>query len=167
MSDDKIRELCESTQSLLKEAAGRIEQFLNGTTLDRLNPDRDEALQEFYRDFLSDMRHLLVFCEVVYEKLGVALRRRKFNAEFAEKVLYEAYHECVNRYFFPKMESYSEDGRYAYTGQDAIRFRKKPVRAVRDLTVDLLRIFEKLREDLAYYETDYVTHRRLQGEQIR
>jgi hypothetical protein len=167
MSEDKVKALCDSTQKLLKEAAGKIEQFLNETTLVQLNPDQDPAMQEFYRDYLSDMRHLLVFCEVVYEKLGVALRRRKFNGEFAEKVLYEAYHECVNRYFFPKMECYSEDGRYAYTGQDAIRFRKKPVRAVRDLTLELMRIFEQLREDLAYYETDYVTHRRLQGEEIR
>ncbi|CAH1204413.1 hypothetical protein PAECIP111891_02502 [Paenibacillus allorhizoplanae] len=81
-------------------------------------------------------------------------------------MLYEVYHTCVNTFFYPKNECYSEDGRYAYTGQDAIRFRKKPSREVRDLTIELSKVFEELREDLAYYETDYITQRRMQGEKV-
>jgi hypothetical protein len=80
--------------------------------------------------------------------------------------LYDTYHNAINAFFYPKHECYSEDGRYAYTGQDAIRFRKKPTRAARDITLELSKTFEQLREELAYYETDYVTQKRLQGERV-
>jgi enamine deaminase RidA (YjgF/YER057c/UK114 family) len=161
-----VKALCEATLSRLKDAVTHLESFLNHHSLEILNPERDAAMEEFYKDFLSDMRHLLVFSELACEKLGICLRRRAFNVEFAEKVLYDVYHNCINGFFYPKNECYSEDGRYAYTGQDAIRFRKKPIRAVRDITIGLSKLFEELREDLAYYETDYVTQKRMQGENI-
>jgi hypothetical protein len=161
-----VKNVCESTKASLKDAIDKLEQFLNHQTIDSLNTEQDPAMEEFYKGFLTDMRHLLVFCEVDYEKLGVALRRPNFNTEYAERVLYDTYHNGVNNFFYPKNECYSEDGRYAYTGQDAIRFRKKPCRSVRDLTIELSKIFEVLREDLTYYETDYITQRRMQGEKV-
>ncbi|CAG7620221.1 YpuI family protein [Paenibacillus allorhizosphaerae] len=161
-----VKNVCETTRTKLSEAIGKMETFLNGHALQQLNTDNDEAMEEFYKGFLTDTRHLLVFCEVAYEKLGVALRRPNFNVDYSEKVLYEVYHNCVNSFFYPKNECYSEDGRYAYTGQDAIRFRKKPVRVVRDLTIELSKLFEALREDLSYYETDYITQKRMQGEKV-
>ncbi|GAB7053740.1 MULTISPECIES: YpuI family protein [Paenibacillus] len=161
-----VKNLCETTRAKLSEAIAKMETFLNERSLQQLNTDKDEAMEEFYKGYLSDIRHLLVFSEVSYEKLGVALRRPNFNVEYAEKVLYEVYHSCVNNFFYPKNECYSEDGRYAYTGQDAIRFRKKPTREVRDLTIELSKIFETLRDELAYYETDYITQKRMQGEKV-
>lgn len=163
MAVHNVKELCESTRDKLKQAIGQMESFLNSNTLEQLNPQHEEELDTFYRDFLTDLRHLIVFSEVSYEKLGIALRRPTFHTEYAEKVLYDVYHNCINHFFYPKNECYSEDGRYAYTGQDAIRFRKKPVRQVRDITIALSKIFEELREELTYYETDYVTQIRLQG----
>ncbi|MBP1992833.1 YpuI family protein [Paenibacillus eucommiae] len=162
----KVKNICESAQSKMKEATGKMEVFLNQNSLPLLNVENDPAMEEFYRGYLQDTRHLLVFCEVAYEKLGVCLRRPTFNVDFSEKVLYEVYHTCVNAFFYPKNECYSEDGRYAYTGQDAIRFRKKPIRELRDLTIELSKIFEELREELSYYETDYITQRRMQGEKL-
>ncbi|MBP1156313.1 MULTISPECIES: YpuI family protein [unclassified Paenibacillus] len=161
-----VKNLCETSRTKLSEAIAKMESFLNEHSLQQLNTDNDEAMDEFYKGYLSDTRHLLVFSEVSYEKLGVALRRPNFNVEYAEKVLYEVYHSCVNSFFYPKNECYSEDGRYAYTGQDAIRFRKKPTRVVRDLTIELSKIFEMLRDELAYYETDYITQKRMQGEKV-
>ncbi|MGG1600092.1 YpuI family protein [Paenibacillus naphthalenovorans] len=161
-----VKNLCETTRAKLSDAIAKMETFLNERSLQQLNTDKDEAMEEFYKGYLSDIRHLLVFSEVSYEKLGVALRRPNFNVEYAEKVLYEVYHSCVNNFFYPKNECYSEDGRYAYTGQDAIRFRKKPTREVRDLTIELSKIFETLRDELAYYETDYITQKRMQGEKV-
>ncbi|MEB3100671.1 YpuI family protein [Ferviditalea candida] len=166
MAAQQVKNLCESSRTKLKEAIEKTELFLNSYNLPQLNADGDQAMDEFYRGFLTDMRHLLVFSEVSYEKLGLCLRRPNFNVDYAEKVLYDVYHNCVNSFFYPKNECYSEDGRYAYTGQDAIRFRKKPVRAVRDITLELSKIFEELREDLSYYETDYITQRRMQGEKV-
>ncbi len=166
MTTQQVKGLSESTRAKLKEAISKAELFLNNHSLIQLNPDQNQELDEFYSGFLSDMRYLLVFCEVAYEKLGLSLRRPNFNQESTEKILYDTYYNCVNGFFYPKNECYSEDGRYAYTGQDAIRFRKKPVRAVRNITLELSKIFEELREDLSYYETDYMTQRRMQGERI-
>ncbi|MNI76189.1 hypothetical protein D3C73_1324000 [compost metagenome] len=135
---------------------------MNHYSLTLLVEDQDEEMGLFYRGFLSDLRQLLVFSEECYEKLGIVLRRGTFDEESAEKVLYRVYHDCVNRFFYPKNESYSEDGRYAYTGQDAIRFRKKPTRPARDVVMAITTTFEELRDDLTYYESEYLTQLRLQ-----
>lgn len=166
LAEYNVKNLCETTRGKLKVAIEKLELFLNHHSLPQLNSDGEEEMEEFYRGYLSDCRHLNVFCEVAFEKLGVSLRRPNFNVEYTEKALYEVYHTCVNSFFYPKNECYSEDGRYAYTGQDAIRFRKKPNRTVRDLTIELSKIFEGVREDLSYYETDYITQRRMQGEKV-
>jgi hypothetical protein len=166
MAVHNVKNLCETTRTKLKEAIAKMELFLNNHSLKQLVPDQDEAMDQFYRGFLADLRHLLVFSEVAYEKLGISLRRPNFNVDYAEKILYDVYHNCINNFFYPKNECYSEDGRYAYTGQDAIRFRKKPSREVRDIVLELSKIFEELRDELGYYETDYITQKRMQGEKV-
>lgn len=161
MAIQEVKNLCESTRTKLKEAIAKLEIFLNYHSIAHLNGEQNGAMDEFYRGFLADMRHLLVFSEVASEKLGISLRRPNFNVEYAQKVLYDVYHNCVDHFFHPKNECYSEDGRYAYTRQDTIRFRKRPIRSVRDITLELSNIFEELREDLAYYETDYMNKQKL------
>ncbi len=165
MSQSNIQQLCVTAKEQLTIAINIMESFLNNITLLQLVDGQDEAANIFYQGYLSDLRHLLVFSEVCREKLGIVLRRGTFDQESAEKALYSVYHDCINRFFYPKNESYSEDGRYAYTGQDAIRFRKKPVRSARDLILDITGVFEELREALAYYESDYLTQLRLRKSQ--
>lgn len=165
MPSTNVKSLSESTRDKLKLAIGQLELFLNQHALPQLaSEDQDNEAELFYKGLLSDLRHLLVFSEVAYEKLGVALRRPNFDDDFAARVLYEVYHQCVNAFFYPKNECYSEDGRYAYTGQDAIRFRKKPVRDARDTVLSVSKVYEELRDDLSYYESDYMTQRRMQGQ---
>ncbi|MDN4599886.1 hypothetical protein B2I21_24515 [Chryseobacterium mucoviscidosis] len=164
MSAANVQKTCESTREKLKPAIDRIEQFLNENALPELDQNQTEESSAFYKGFLSDLRHLLVFSEVSYEKLGVVLRRANFDVDFAEKALYNTYHQSINSFFYPKNECYSEDGRYAYTGQDAIRFRDKPIRAVRDVILEISKTYEELRDDLAYYESDYLTQRRMQNQ---
>jgi hypothetical protein len=159
-----IKALSESSRDKLKAAIDPIEQFLNHNALGQLATEDNPDSQIFYSGLLSDLRHLLVFSEVAYEKLGAVLRRPNFDNELAERALYEVYHNGVNSFFYPKNECYSEDGRYAYTGQDAIRFRAKPVRSARDVILSISRIYEELRDDLSYYESDYLTHRRMQSQ---
>mgnify|MGYP001485579334 FL=1 len=163
MPATNLKALAESSREKLKTAIDPIEQFLNNQSLATLADSGQPDVVAFYAGLLSDLRHLLVFSEVAYEKLGAVLRRPNFDNELAERALYEVYHNGVNSFFYPKNECYSEDGRYAYTGQDAIRFRVKPVRAARDVVLGISRIYEELRDDLAYYESDYLTHRRLQS----
>jgi hypothetical protein len=158
-----IKGLAESSREKLKSAIQELEQFLNGHALPELAPDPSEDTLHFYRGLLSDLRHLLVFSEVSYEKLGTLLRRPNLDIDQTERALYEVYHHCVNAFFYPKNECYSEDGRYAYTGQDAIRFRMKPIRVVRDVILNISKYFEALREELSYYESEYLTQRRLQN----
>lgn len=164
MPADNLQQLCAETREKLKSAISTMELFLNEHTLPQLAAGQDEETIHFYKGFLSDLRHLLTFSEVSFEKLGIVERRPNFDTEFAEKELYRVYHSCVNSFFYPKNESYSEDGRYAYTGQDAIRFRKKPIRPARDVIMDITKIYEELRDDLNYYESDYLTARRMQAE---
>ncbi|TJY43405.1 DUF3907 family protein [Cohnella pontilimi] len=159
-----VKGLAESSREKLKTAIAELETFLNGHALQQLVQEDTPEAKSFYGGLLSDLRHLLVFSEVAYEKLGALLRRPNFDVDLAERALYEVYHHCVNAFFYPKNECYSEDGRYAYTGQDAIRFRLKPVRAARDVVLNVSRIYEELRDDLSYYESDYLTQRRMQGQ---
>ncbi|MEC0091882.1 YpuI family protein [Paenibacillus macquariensis] len=165
MSAANVQKLCESTREKLKKGIESTEIFLNEHALPQLTSDQpDEDMVLFYKGFLSELRHLLVFSEVSYEKLGVVLRRANFDIEFAEKALYNVYHHCVNNFFYPKNESYAEDGRYAYTGQDAIRFRIKPIQEARSIILDINKVYEELRDDLTYYESDYLTERRMQSQ---
>lgn len=165
MPSANVNSISESTRNKLKDAVNQLEPFLNNYALSQLSEkDSSEEAQLFYKGLLSDLRHLLVFSEVSVEKLGVLLRRPNFDTDFAERALYEVYHQCVSAFFYPKNECYSEDGRYAYTGQDAIRFRYKPIREARDIVLSVSKIFEELRDELAYYENDYMTQRRMQGQ---
>jgi hypothetical protein len=166
MNLDTIHRRCATTHRQFEYVISTIEPFLNATTLSALNPDANEEMEQFYRGYLSDIRQLLVLTERINEKLSALLRRPTFHAEQGERLLYDAYHHSINSFFYPKYECYSEEGRYAYTGQDAIRFRKKPHRTIRDLTLSLATIFEELREELAHYETDYMNQKRLTGERV-
>ncbi|WP_239617399.1 YpuI family protein [Cohnella mopanensis] len=164
MPATNIKALAESSRDKLKAAIDPIEQFLNHNALEQLAQADIPDSTLFYSGLLSDLRHLLVFSEVAYEKLGAVLRRPNFDNDLAERALYDVYHNGVNSFFYPKNECYSEDGRYAYTGQDAIRFRTKPVRVARDIILSISRVYEELRDDLSYYESDYLTHRRMQSQ---
>ncbi len=160
-----IRDLTETASERLKAAVLLLEPFLNNNGMMQLTDgDETDAAKEYYSGLLADLRHLLVFCEVHIDKLWVLHRRTQSSDEHAARALYEVYHQCVNAFYYPKHECYSEDGRYAYTGQDAMRFRYKPDSNVRILVLELAKTFEELRDELAFYESDYMTKRRMQGQ---
>ncbi|ATO50757.1 DUF3907 family protein [Brevibacillus laterosporus] len=164
MSDAHVKQLCEDTFMRLKKVSIEVERFLNQTTLADLVERSGDAqeYEAYYGSYLSDLRRLLVYAENAYEKLGICLRRARFNEEFAEEALYQVYHTCVINFYYPKGEVYDEDGRYSYTGQDCIIFRKEVTPDLETLTLGLSRIFEPLRDELQYYETDYITKKRMQ-----
>lgn len=165
MPEIHLRELCEDSYHRLKKTAMELEKFLNSTTLESLvNSSGDpEEYQPYYRAYLSDLRNLLVHCEKVYENIGICLRRSQFNKDFAEECLFHLYHTCVNLFFYPKGEVYEEDGRHSYTGRDAIIFRKEVTPQLKALTLSLSKTFEYLRDELQYYETDYITMKKMSG----
>jgi hypothetical protein len=158
-----LKETCEGTHTVLKKIAAQLETYLNEVTLQQLLQAASDADQQegYFRGYLQDLRHLLVNCENTYEKIGITLRRAQFNEDFAEEGLYQAYHSCVNLFFYPRNESYEEDGRHSYTGRDAIIFKQEVNPELKKLTLTLSKMFEKLRDDLMYYETDYITKKRM------
>ncbi|WP_027417808.1 DUF3907 family protein [Aneurinibacillus terranovensis] len=163
MPEIQLKEICEESYHGLKKVCREVEKFLNSNTLAQLvqSSPEPEEYDEYYSNYLSDLRHLLVNCENAYERLGICLRRAQFNKEFAEEALYHVYHSCVNLFFYPKGEVYEEDGRNSYTGRDAIIFRKEVTPPLKELTLGLSKIFEYLRDELQYYETDYITMKRM------
>lgn len=163
MPETQLKEICEESYKRLKKVCMELEKFLNATTLAQLvqsSPD-PEQYEAYYRNYLSDLRHLLVNSENAYEKLGICLRRAQFNKDFAQEVLYLVYHTCINTFFYPKGEVYEEDGRNSYTGRDAIIFHKEVTPELKALTLGISKVFEYLRDELQYYETDYVTMKRM------
>jgi hypothetical protein len=149
-----IKEKCEQTKRDLKLVQIDLENCLNECNLNSFDSSNEEDI--FYnKGLLSDLRHLIVSVENHYEKIASILRNPKFNETKAENFLYEIYHDCINKFFYPQNESYSEDGRYAYTNRDAIRFRKKFNAEVKRMIVKISKVFEKMREYLSYYEINY------------
>lgn len=164
MPAEQTKDLCKLTRERLKEVNRMLEEFLNYNHVPKLleESSREEGMEQYVKEYLSDLRHLLVSCEIGYEKVSLVLRRARFNEEFAEKVLHEVVHVCIYNFYYPKNEVYEEDGRYSYTHHDAIQFRKPPADSLRKLTISLSKIFEELRDELEYYETDYETRMRMQ-----
>ncbi|MBA4492810.1 DUF3907 family protein [Paenactinomyces guangxiensis] len=165
MPAEETKQLCILTREKLRDAKQELEQFLNNhcvTQLTEGQTDQPAETEAYICDFLADLRHLSVACELGYEKVSLVLRRAKFNHDFAEKVLSEIVHSCIYCFYYPRNEVYEEDGRYSYTSVDAIKFRQTPPEPLRQITVSLSKIFEILRDELEYYETDYVTRIRMQ-----
>lgn len=167
MPAEQTKQLCVMTREKLRDAKEQLEDFLNYNSVHQLiegqssNPDTEKYICEF----LSDLRHLVVVCELGYEKVSLVLRRATFSEEFADKVLGEIVHSCVYGFYYPRNEVYEEDGRYSYTAQDAIQFRENTPSGLQQLVFSLSKIFEYLRDELEYYETDYFTRVRFQKAQ--
>lgn len=163
MPSEQTKQLCKLTKDQLRDIKEELDNFLSYVSIPQLLEDEQvlEEKVEYVREFLRDLRHLSVACEISYEKISLVLRRARFKHEFAEKVLSEIVHSCIYSFYYPKHEVYEEDGRYSYTNQDAIKFRQSPPEPLRKLTVSLSKKFEVLRDELDYYETDYFTRLRM------
>lgn len=168
MPTEQTKQLCVFTREKLREAKEKLEHFLNYHSVPQLIADHsqpDEEQIQYYCDYLADLRHLSVSCDINYEKISLVLRRAKFNHDYAEKVLNEVVHSCISYFYYPLHEVYEEDGRYCYTNQDAIKFRQTPAEPLKEITLSLSKIFQDLRDELEYYETDYVTRIRMRNVQ--
>ncbi len=163
MPETQIKELVILSEDVLTKIQSPLEDFLNYYTVPQLVSSNNQKDLEHTKYILSDMRHLLVSCENTLNKLGVVSRSKQFNKDFAEHVLYETVHLCVNKFYYPDHELYEEDGRNAYTGKDAITFTYDHHTKIKETILSLSKYFEVLREELNYYETDYITKKRLEG----
>jgi hypothetical protein len=143
-------------EAFLTTAIQTFEDYLNRTTLAQLEQGKEEDLF-YYKQILFNLRKLLVYSEEGLEACKVILQSDPFQKAAAEKTLYRIYHQCIVEFFSPKNDAWYEDSRSAYTGKNSIKFYKPVPEEFQQMVKSLEGDFQKLREDLEYYETDYRT----------
>ena len=143
-------------KDFLGQTVSKLEDFLNGSTLKGLESE-EAGNPEYYKFVLSTIRKLNVYCEEGLEACQVVAKGQPFSKIAAEKTLYRIYYHCVEEFFSPKSDVWYEDSRSAYTGKNAIKFRETVPLSIKELLVSLEGDFQKIREELEYYETDYRT----------
>lgn len=156
MGNTIVKTQIEEVREFLSATVVKLEGFLNGTTLEGLKQGQP-ADEEYYKAILSSLRKLAVYCEEGLDACKVILQAEVFSKPAAEKTLYRIYYQCIEEFFSPKNDAWYEDSRSAYTGKNAIKFRQPVAAELSDLLVSLESGFQRIREELEYYETDYRT----------
>jgi hypothetical protein len=151
-----VKTQIEEVREFLAKSVHELEAFLNETTLTRLQQGQ-QAGEEYYKSILSSLRKLTVYCEEGLDACKVILQAEAFSKAAAEKTLYRIYYQCIEEFFSPKSDVWYEDSRSAYTGKNAIKFRQPVSAELSELLLGLEGSFQKIREELEYYETDYRT----------
>lgn len=156
MGNTIVKTQIEEVREFLAESVVKLETFLNETTLSKLEQVQ-QADEEYYKSILSSLRKLTVYCEEGLDACKVILQAEVFSKPAAEKTLYRIYYQCIEEFFSPKSDAWYEDSRSAYTGKNAIKFRQPVSAELSQLLLSLEGSFQRIREELEYYETDYRT----------
>lgn len=156
MGNTIVRTQIEEVREFLGESVKKLETFLNHTTLSNLQQEQ-QADDEYYKSILSSLRKLTVYCEEGLDACKIILQAEAFSKPAAEKTLYRIYYQCIEEFFSPKSDVWYEDSRSAYTGKNAIKFRQQVAQELSSLLLGLESSFQRIREELEYYETDYRT----------
>jgi uncharacterized membrane protein YcgQ (UPF0703/DUF1980 family) len=133
-----------------------LEEYLNETTLSQLNLDNEED-RKYHKLIFSNLRKLIVYSEEGLDACSVILQGSTFQKAAAEKTLYKIYHQCIEEFFSPKNDAWFEDSRSAYTGRNSIKFYRNVSEDIVNTVKSLESEFQRIREELEYYETDYRT----------
>ncbi|UII54694.1 YpuI family protein [Cytobacillus spongiae] len=156
MGNTIVKSQLEDVSSFLQTTVQELEDFLNKTTLAALMNEK-QGDEEYYKAILSHMRKLLVYCEEGLDACHVILQGVSFQKGAAEKTLYRIYHQCIEEFFSPKNDAWFENSRSAYTGKNAIKLKSEVPDSLVRLFKGLEGDFQRIREELEYYETDYRT----------
>ena len=156
MGNTLVKTQLNEVDSFLTNTIKTLEDFLNETTLSKLHNEEAED-RNYLKVVLSNLRKLLVYSEESLDACKVILQSEPFQKAAAEKTLYRIYHQCIVEFFSPKNDAWYEDSRSAYTGRNSIKFYKGVPENLRQLVKGLEGEFQRIREDLEFYETDYRT----------
>lgn len=151
-----IKTQLEEVNNYLGSTISVIENYINETTLSAMLQEQNGE-EQYYKSLLANLRRLDVYIAEGLEACKIILSNEVFNKGAAEKTLFKIYHQCVNEFFSPKNDAWFEDSRSAYTGHDSIKFHQPVPQSFASLIQNLEGGFQRLREDLEYYETDYRT----------
>lgn len=156
MGNTLVKSQLNDVKTFLGNAVAGLEGFLNETTLSELSEGLDSD-QKHNQIILSNLRKLLVYSEETMDACTIILNSEPFQKPAAEKTLYRVYHQCIEEFFSPKNDAWYEDSRAAYTGKNAIKFYKPVSTKISELVNSLESEFQRMREELEFYETDYRT----------
>lgn len=156
MGNTLVQTQINDVKTFLETTIDELETFLNEATISGLLQEK-EGDSDYYKSIMANMRKLLVYCEEGWEACRVIVFNEPFPKAVAEKTLYRIYHQCIEEFFSPKNDAWFEDSRSAYTGKNSIKFRKETPESIENVFKNLESSFQKIREELEYYETDYRT----------
>ncbi|MDM5331171.1 YpuI family protein [Neobacillus sp. CF12] len=156
MGNSLVKSQLKDVGGFLTSTIGTLEEYLNNTTISQMEQQLSGDTT-YYKLVLSNLRKLLVYCEESLDACSVILQSEPFQKATAEKTLYRIFHQCIEEFFSPKNDAWFEDSRSAYTGRNSIKFFKNVPESVQKLIKGLEGEFQRVREELEYYETDYRT----------
>lgn len=156
MGNTIVKSQIGEVKEFLGQTVLKLEKFLNETTLEALQTE-NTGNEAYYRMLLGNIRRLAVHCEDGLDTCMVVLQGEPFSKAAAEKTLYRIYYQCIEEFFSPKSDAWYEDSRSAYTGKNAIKYRETVPSSIQQLVKGVEADFQRIREELEYYETDYRT----------
>jgi hypothetical protein len=156
MGNSLVKTQLKDVGGFLTTTINTLEAFLNETSISRMEQQLSGD-EKYYKLILSNLRKLIVYCEESLDACSVILQSEPFQKATAEKTLYRIFHQCIEEFFSPKNDAWFEDSRSAYTGRNSIKFYKMVPESVQNLVKGLEGEFQRVREELEYYETDYRT----------
>lgn len=156
MGNPLVKSQLNDVQGFLIRTITSLEDFLNEATITNMNLENEDE-RAYYKLIFSHLRKLVVYSEESLDVCSVILQSEPFQKAAAEKTLYRIYHQCIEEFFSPKNDAWLEDSRSAYTGKNSIKFYKKVPDDLQQLVKGLEGEFQRIREELEYYETDYRT----------
>ena len=156
MGNTLVKTQLNDVKEFLTKSIIVLENFLNETTVSQLNAENEEDYN-YVKLILANMRKLVVYSEEGLEACSVLLQSEPFPKAAAEKTLYRIYHQCIEEFFSPKNDAWFENSRSAYTGRNSIKFYRNVSEKISTLIKSLESDFQRIREELEYYETDYRT----------
>jgi hypothetical protein len=156
MANTIVKSQTEEVKKFLGNTVSELEGYLNETTLSGLLKEKDGD-GNYYKMVLGNLRKLLVFCEEGLDACSVLLKNEPFPKPAAEKTLYRIYHQCIDEFFSPKNDAWFENSRSAYTGKNSIKLQDEVPESMKGIFNSLESEFQRIREELEYYETDYRT----------
>jgi hypothetical protein len=156
MGNSLVKTQLNDVKSFLGKSISTLEDFLNETTLSQLNLENEED-RTYNKLIYSNLRKLVVYSEEGLDACSVIMQGNPFQKAAAEKTLYKIYHQCIEEFFSPKNDAWFEDSRSAYTGKNSIKFYRNVSEDIVQLVKSLEGEFQRIREELEYYEIDYRT----------
>jgi hypothetical protein len=156
MANTVVKSQIELVEQKLGLTVKVLNDYLNHVTISRLSEEMQGEAND-YALLLSNLRRLAVFCEEGLDACRVIYGTEPFRKAAAERALYRIYHQCIEEFYTPKHDLWYEDSRSAYTGRNAIKYRTAAPPSIERLLSSMESDFQLMREELQFYETDYVT----------